>query len=306
MRVARRRRARACAAPPARLTASRWGGAGAGVHVRWTGAPPGRAPDPRRAAGARRRARHRTRRRGPGDGDGAGAGRAAPTARRRPRRRHGLHVPRPRAGDRPRPGGARRRRRCSSAPGPTSPTPSHRGRRDRGPGRPLRLGRPLRAAARRVAGGRPAHPGRGWNAPSPTPTTTPSSTARSPTGPGSAGSARTPTCSLPGAGSWFVLGCVVTTAPLPSRGGPGRRRLRGPAAAASTPARPRRSSSRAWSTPAAAWPGCCQKPGVHRAGPAASPSATASTGATTARRSARRRCTSARRHRRRRADRAAA
>ena len=42
---------------------------------------------------------------------------------------------------------------------------------------------------------------------------------------------------------------------------PVRRRLRRRAAAASTAARPAPSSRPAWSTPAAAWPGCCRPPG---------------------------------------------
>ena len=67
-----------------------------------------------------------------------------------------------------------------------------------------------------------ARPGTGRSR---SPTTTRSSTARSPTSPGSAGSARTPTCCCPGAGSWFVLGCVVTTAEYP-HGDAGAGRLR--------------------------------------------------------------------------------
>ena len=46
---------------------------------------------------------------------------------------------------------------------------------------------------------------------------------------------------LPGAGSWFVLGCVVTTAELPA-GRAGRPTAAGRAGAASTPARPAPSS----------------------------------------------------------------
>ena len=42
----------------------------------------------------------------------------------------------------------------------------------------------------------------------------PSSTGRPPTGPGWAGTARTRNLLLPGQGSWFVLGSVVTDAPL--------------------------------------------------------------------------------------------
>ncbi len=76
--------------------------------------------------------------------------------------------------------------------------------------RALRLGRPLRAAARlRCARsvGRSVPP---ITERLPSPTTTRSSTAPRPTAPVSAGSARTPTCSCPGGRSWFLLGCVVT------------------------------------------------------------------------------------------------
>ena len=109
--------------------------------------------------------------------------------------------------------------------------------------------------------------------------------------PGSAGSARTPTSCCPGAGSFFVLGCVVTTADVPDRRA-GRRRLRDAAAAASTAARPGRSSPPAWSTPTAAWRGSCRSRARSRSS-SARRSATASTAATTARRCARRRCVSA-------------
>ena len=88
------------------------------------------------------------------------------------------------------------------------------------------------------------------------PTTTPSSTARPPTGPGSAGTARTPTCCCPGEGSWFVLGSVVTDAPLAADRPSGSTTGAAPAPAASTAAPPAPSSPPAWSTPAAAWPGC--------------------------------------------------
>ncbi len=50
---------------------------------------------------------------------------------------------------------------------------------------------------------------------------------------------------VPGAGSWFVLGCVVTTAPLPPIGRSRSPTGVAPAAAASTPAPPERSSLRA-------------------------------------------------------------
>ena len=97
---------------------------------------------------------------------------------------------------------------------------------------------------------------------------------------------------LPGAGSWFVLGCVVTTRRVPA-GRAGRRRLRHRAGAASTPARPAPSSPPASSTPTAAWPGSCRSPGPIPEDAARRRSATASTAATTARRPARRRCASA-------------
>ena len=79
---------------------------------------------------------------------------------------------------------------------------------------------------RRAAGGGAAPAARRLAAPSRSPTTTRWSIARSRTAPASAGSARTPTCSSPGAGSWFVLGSVVTTAPLRPAASPSRRRLR--------------------------------------------------------------------------------
>ena len=118
-----------------------------------------------------------------------------------------------------------------------------------------------------------------------------SSTARSPTGPGWAGSARTPTscCRAPGAGS-----CSAASSPPPPTN---RRRRRsptaaGPATAASTPARPVPS----WppgvvdANRCLAW--VLQQPGSDRPGTSGSRSATASTAATTARRPARRRCAS--------------
>ena len=62
-----------------------------------------------------------------------------------------------------------------------------------GAGRPLRLGRPLRPAARRACARSRCGSGAPGTRRSCSPTTTRSSTARSPTAPGSAGSARTPT-----------------------------------------------------------------------------------------------------------------
>ncbi len=88
-----------------------------------------------------------------------------------------------------------------------------------------------------------------------------SSTARPPTAPVSAGTARTPICLLPGQGSWFVLGSVVTDAPLPRarpaavEDGCGACRRCLPAAP------PAPSSPRVWSTPVAAWRGWCRRPG---------------------------------------------
>ena len=90
------------------------------------------------------------------------------------------------------------------------------------------------------------------------PTTTRWSTGPPPTGPASAGGARTPTCCCPALGSWYVLGSVVTDAPVA-----GRRRARSPTGAARAPgastAAPRAPSPRrASSTPAAACRGCCR------------------------------------------------
>ena len=90
---------------------------------------------------------------------------------------------------------------------------------------------------------------------------------------------------LPGRGSWFVLGAVVTSAPLPPTGPPVddgcgtcRRCLDGcPTGAIVAPG---------WSTPAGACPGCSRSTATSRA-PSARRSATASTAATTARRCAR-------------------
>ena len=80
-----------------------------------------------------------------------------------------------------------------------------------------RARRPWRRVLQGATGGGPAC----WS------TTTPSSTGPPPTGPASAGGARTPTCCCPGSGSWYVLGSVVTDAPLPRR-----RRRRSPTGAA--------------------------------------------------------------------------
>ena len=159
-------------------------------------------------------------RRGRVRGDPGGSGRAeAPRARRR----HAVHLPQPGPVDRPGadtgrgpvPGG---RGLELSAPGAIpgcGPTPlpgrSPATRRTRGPLRPpdhygalrSRPGPDRRPPWRGSDGGRPSSV-----------TTTPWSTGPPPTGPGSAGSGRTHSCSLPGLGSWFVLGSVVTDAPL--------------------------------------------------------------------------------------------
>ena len=117
------------------------------------------------------------------------------------------------------------------------------------------------------------------------PTTTRSSTARPRTAPGSAGTARTPTCCCPAA---ELVRARLGGHRRAAR--PTTRRWRTAAAragAASTAARPAPSSRPAWSTPAAAWPGCCRAAATSRAS-TGSRSATASTAATTARRCARR------------------
>ena len=92
---------------------------------------------------------------------------------------------------------------------------------------------------------------------------------------------------LPGLGSWYVLGSVVTDAPLPPTVERRSTTAAAPAAAASTAARPAPSPRRAWSTPGAACPGCSRPRGRSRSS-TASRSATASTAATSARRCARR------------------
>ena len=112
--------------------------------------------------------------------------------------------PTPRPARRPRP-----RRRAPALPPRAPATPPATGRPARSAAWPAtpgttttgRCGRRSRAVARAAQGRRLAGPGR-W------PTTTPSSTGRPPTGPASAGTARTPTCCCPGEGSWFVLGSV--------------------------------------------------------------------------------------------------
>ena len=147
-------------------------------------------------------------------------------ARRRPRgaqggraaRRHAVHLPepgplhrsRPPAARRPLAGGGRAAlRRRASRPrrrraGPTGGSPATPPTTTTPPLRPA-----LRGDGRRCCG-----PTAG-TAPWSSPTTTPWSTGRPPCGPGSAGTARTPTCCCPGHGSWFVLGSVVTDAELP-------------------------------------------------------------------------------------------
>ena len=163
----------------------------------------------------------------------------------------------------------RRRRRPAAAGRPRSPSSGRKGPSGRRAGWPATPGRtttaPLRAAldGRGQARSRPTAGGPGCS-----PTTTPSSTARPPTGPASAGTGRTPTCCCPGAGSWFVLGAVVTDAPA-------RRRPPEPVAdgcGTCTPlprrrARPAPSSRPAWSTPAAAWPGWSRRGAVPRRAP---------------------------------------
>ena len=142
--------------------------------------------------------------------------------------------------------------RSSSPPARTSPTtspPRPAGRA--GPGRPLRVGRPLRAAACRPARDRPALQGRRRAGRRRSPTTTRSSTARRPTAPGSAGSARTPTCCCPAPGAGSCSAAVVTTAPLRAGRDAGGRRVR------RVPALPRR----------AARPGAIVAPGRDRRQP---------------------------------------
>src|SRR5918993_594027 len=117
------------------------------------------------------------------------------------------------------------------------------------------------------------------------PTTTPWSTARPPTAPGSAGTARTPTCCYraTAAGS-----CWGRSSPMPhSRPRPtGYPTGAAPAPGASTAAPPARSWRRAWWMPGAASPGCSRSTGRSRPSTGWR-SATGSTAATTARRSAR-------------------
>jgi hypothetical protein len=84
------------------------------------------------------------------------------------------------------------------------------------------------------------------------------------------------------AGNWYVLGCVITDAALPTAE-PAVRTVAGVALAASTSARRRRSSLPAWSTPTAAWPGWCNDRHVPHRVPGG---AGTIYGATTARRSA--------------------
>ena len=128
--------------------------------------------------------------------------------------------------------------------------------------------------------------GRAWCA-----TTTPWSTGPPPTGPDSAGSGRTPCCCCPGLGSWFVLGSVVTDAPLTAPTAD-----RTPPAAARERVRPlhavpdglpdrRPGGARGSSTPGGAWPGWC-RPRAPSPRSTARPSATASTAATSASRPA--------------------
>ena len=173
---------------------------------------------------------------------------------------------------------AGRRRRPADA----RPAPGAAGR-DR---RPLRPARPLRGhCGPRSTGSPTGLAADGWRA-GWWSTTTPWSTGRPPSGPDSAGTGATRLLLLPGLGSWFVLGSVVTDAPLdptdaagpvgagrgvrhlpplrhglPDRCPGGRRRARRPTVPGLAASRPRVPSP--WSS-----------------GP---PSAAASTGATTAR-----------------------
>ena len=255
--------------------------------------PPGSDHLPRRAGArgpcARARARPRRDRHRVGRAVAASARRPGGAQGRRPARRHGLHVPAARCA-RPTPSGlvegaaaivvGARRYESILPPRPDGTGPIRRCR-------PLRLDGPLRPAEggsrhrrRPPAGG--TGTGRGcW------PTTTPSSTERSPTAPGSAGSARTPTCCCPAAGSWFVLGCVVTERAAAGQRGAGRRRcgacrrcLDGcPTAAIVAPGVVDARRCLAW---------LVQAPGHVPASSTGWRSATASTAATTARRSARR------------------
>ncbi len=208
-----------------------------GAPVRWRRAPPRPAADPRRAARARRRARHRAPRRGAGDGARAGPRRPPRAARRRAGRRDGVHVPQPRPLHRPVARRARRPVDHRRAPAPTSPTTSRHGRPVPRRASPATPGSTTTPRCGSGCGRSPAACGPPTSERCRSPTTTRSSTARSPTGPGSAGSARTPTCCCraPAAGSCSAAS--ITTAAYP------RRRRRWPTAAArataaSTPARP--------------------------------------------------------------------
>ena len=112
------------------------------------------------------------------------------------------------------------------------PTSTRRRRRRirpaRGPGGPLRLGGPLRAAEGRPHGRRPAAQVRRVAGPGASPTTTPSSTARPPTAPASAGTARTPTCCCRAraAGSCSARSSPTLRSPTAARGRAGARRMR--------------------------------------------------------------------------------
>ena len=234
----------------------------------------------RRRGGRPRRGRRRT-------------GRALPRHPRPPRgpqgsgpaRRHAVHLPAARALHRSRAAPCRAHAASWSEPAATrhrrpirAPPTSARvaALRDRGPLRraPGRPGRSRRGARR--GGLRHPHPGGRQRA---------SSTARPPTAPVWAGTARARTCCCPGRGAGS---CSARSSPTPTSRPPRSRWPTGAgrARAASTAARPGPSSPPGWSTPAAAWPGWCRPPGCSRSstGPR---SATASTAATRARRSAR-------------------
>ena len=255
-------------------------------------APPRTRADRRRSPPARARARHRAPRRGTGGRARAGPARSC-TIAVAPASTPGWGSPTATRTARPIPTGpCRAPGRSSSRPAPTSPTASPpRPAGLPGARRPLRLGRPLRPAARRSAGDGPPAARRRVTGPSPSPTTTRSSTARSPTSPGSAGSARTPTssCPAPGAGSSSAASSRRPSCPSPSPVADGcgtcRRCLDAcPTGAIVAPGVIDANRCLAW---------VLQRPGLDPRAAARWRSAIASTAATTARRRARRPCASA-------------
>ena len=88
---------------------------------------------------------------------------------------------------------------------------------------------------------------------------------------------------VPGAGSWFVLGSVVTTAPLTGRAEAGARWLWHVRRCLDWRAPPGPSSNQGSSMPPAAWPGCCRRPASFPAPIFGRRSVTGSTAATTVR-----------------------